>query len=43
MNRVEILENVAAWAGGIATGVAFVVLYVALATPVVETAIRLAA
>ena len=40
MNRTELLENVAGWVAGIATGVAFVVLYVALAGPVAETAMK---
>lgn len=37
MDRTELLENVAGWVAGITTGVLFIVLYVALATPVVET------
>lgn len=37
MNRTELLETVAGYAAGITTGLAFVLLYVLLATPVVET------
>jgi hypothetical protein len=37
MDRTELLENVAGWVAGITTGVLFIVLYVALSAPVVET------
>ncbi|HEY0306198.1 MAG TPA: hypothetical protein VGC44_14590 [Longimicrobiales bacterium] len=37
MNRTELLETAAGYAAGITTGLAFVLLYVLLATPVVET------
>jgi hypothetical protein len=37
MDRTELLENVAGWVAGITTGVLFVVLYVALSAPGVET------
>jgi hypothetical protein len=37
MDRTELLENVAGWVAGVVTGTAFIVLYVALATPVAET------
>ena len=40
MDRTELLENVAGWVAGIATGILFVVLYVALSAPVVETAAK---
>ncbi len=43
MNRTELLETVAGYAAGITTGLAFVVLYVLLATPVVETVEKLIA
>ena len=37
MNRSELMESVAGYVAGITTGFAFVLLYVLLATPVVET------
>jgi hypothetical protein len=37
MNRSELMESVAGYVAGITTGFAFVLLYVMLATPVVET------
>jgi hypothetical protein len=38
MNRIERLETAAGVVAGITTGFAFVLLFVLLATPVVETA-----
>ena len=43
MNRHELWENVAGYVAGITTGLAFVVLYVALAAPVAETVQKLIA
>lgn len=43
MNRTELLETAAGYLAGITTGFAFVLLYVALATPVVETVEKLIA
>ena len=43
MNRTELMESVAGYVAGITTGFAFVLLYVALATPVVETVEKLIA
>ncbi len=40
MNRSELIETVAGYLAGITTGCAFVALYVALATPVAETALK---
>jgi hypothetical protein len=37
MNRTELLETAAGYAAGITTGLAFILLYVLVATPVVET------
>jgi hypothetical protein len=41
MNRHELLEAAAGYVAGITTGLAFVVLYVALAAPVAETVQKL--
>ena len=43
MNRTDLLETAAGYLAGITTGFAFVLLYVALATPVVETVEKLLA
>ena len=41
MNRYELLETAAGYAAGITTALAFILLYVALAAPVAETAQKL--
>ena len=41
MNRNELLETAAGYAAGITTGLAFILLYVALAAPVSETVQKL--
>jgi len=41
MNRNELLEAVAGYAAGITTGLAFILLYVAVAAPVAETVQKL--
>ena len=43
MSRTELMETAAGYVAGITTGFAFVLLYVALATPVVETVEKLIA
>lgn len=40
MDRTELLETAASWAAGIATGCAFVALYIALSAPVAETVLK---
>ena len=40
MDRTELLETAASWVAGIATGCAFVALYVALTAPVAETVLK---
>jgi hypothetical protein len=43
MNRTELFETAASYIAGISTGLAFVVLYVALSAPVTETVLKLIA
>ena len=41
MKRYELMETAAGYAAGVTTGLAFILLYVALAGPVAETVLKL--
>jgi hypothetical protein len=41
MKRYELMESAAGYAAGVTTGLAFILLYVALAGPVAETVLKL--
>ena len=43
MNRTELFETAAGYVAGVTTGLAFVILYVALTAPVAETVLKFVA